>query len=126
MIPEIYFSNALLCGHVLQATEGFLECISVRVSLSCPSLQQTIKEVHVGEEIMSKNRARKFLFWEQPTCSQCASHDVVVVVAVAAKKFDGEVSFLAEFALPPPSTFQSRREQVVHHLARNVGTASRL
>lgn len=61
MIPEIYFSNALLCRHVLQATEGFLECISVRVSLSCPSLLQTIKEVHVREEIMSKNRARKFL-----------------------------------------------------------------
>lgn len=61
MIPEIYFSNALLCRHVLQATEGFLECILVRVSLSCHSVQQTIKEVHVGEEIMSKNRARKFL-----------------------------------------------------------------
>lgn len=107
MIPEIYFSNALLCRHVLQATEGFLECISVRVRFVLPFSTADHKRSSCKRgDNEQKQSSQISVFSEQvsePTCSQCASHaDVVVVVAVAAKKFDIEANFLAEFALPHP------------------------
>lgn len=105
MIPEIYFSNALLCGLVLQATEGFLECISVRVRFVLPFSTADHKRSSCRRGDNEQNQSSQIsVFSEQvsePTCSQCASHDDVVV-AVAAKKFDGEANFLAEFALPHP------------------------
>lgn len=103
MIPEIYFSNALLCRHVLQATEGFLECISVRVRFVLPFTTADHKRSSCKRgDNEQKQSSQISVFSEQTTCSQCASHDDVVVVAVAAKKFDSEASFLAEFALPHP------------------------